>query len=212
MQTFRIVAFSVVSALLLLSSCSIRYHSGYRKTSEEPKINSALRQFQKVGDKQLFQTHIQAFDKEFSGLLLVKKTQKEQYRFVFLTHTGMKIFDAEQSNKGFQMHYIVSFLDKKMIKKVLSKDLKMLVQTPNFAESSFYKHRKDASLLVKRKKQSGFEYWKLDKQQLIWQENSSCLWRGTVLSYFYNGEKRLKHLRIKHKGIKLSWDLEPIKR
>ncbi len=212
MRTFRTVVFSVVSIFLLLSSCSIRHHSGYKKTSEQPNISAALQLFREVGDKQLFNAHIQAFDKEFSGLLLVKKTQKEQHRFVFLTHTGMKIFEAEQSNNSFQMHYIVSFLDKKMIKKVLFKDLEMLTQTPNLGESSFYKHRKDASFLIKRKKKPGFEYWKIDKEQLIWQENSSCLWKGTVLSYFYDADKHLKRLNIKHNGIKISWDLEPIKR
>lgn len=63
----------------------------------------------------LFKTRLQLAKEEFSGLLLVKQTASTEYRAVFTTETGFKVFDLTVRNDGYVMNYGVGPIEKKFI-------------------------------------------------------------------------------------------------
>ncbi len=210
MRNFLRIAFWLISSLLLFNACSIRHHSNYKKSSAfEIKENDFIaNHFQKV----LFNTQIHAFGNDVSGLLFIKLMAKEDYRFVFLTQMGMKIFDVELKRNQFEVHQLVSYLDKKSVRKVLENDLSLLIQTPIlFEKSSFFQHKEDGSLLLREKHLGKFYYYQYQEGLIMNKESSSAFFLGTKIKYFYKGGNLPQNILIKHSGINLEWELKPIK-
>jgi len=209
MKAFLRIVLGFISLSVALNSCSLRYHSDYKKTEafETQNQDFIAHNFQKV----LFKTQIQAFDKEVSGLLFIKQMKEDNYRFVFLTQIGMKIFDVELNKGKFTIHQLISYLDKKSVRKLLESDLKLLIQTPNTnTKTKFFEHKKDSSLLLRNKTKEGIFYYRYQKPQIQSKENSSFIFRGTTIQYSYSKSNIPDLIVIKHSGIHLQWKLKPI--
>jgi len=63
----------------------------------------------------LFKTRLKLAKEEFSGLLVVKQTSPDEYRTVFTTETGFKVFDLTARNDGYTLNYGVGPIEKKFI-------------------------------------------------------------------------------------------------
>lgn len=211
MKNFLNIALLSVSLFFILNACSLRHHSGYKETdSFELKENDFIaNHFQKV----LFKTQIQALGNQASGLLFIKLMQKDDYRFVFLTQLGMKIFDVEWDNNQFKVHYLISYLDKKAVRKIIENDLKLLIRTPLLEQKTNYFLSKDKKQYLLREKVSGeFYYYAYQDHKIILKEKSNTLFEKTQIQYFYNGGNRPREIKINHSGINIKWQLEPIKK
>ena len=211
MKSFLKTALFCISFLFILNSCSIRQHSGYKKTAafKTQENDFIAHHFQKL----LFNTQIEAFGKNISGLLFIKLIDKDNYRFVFLTQLGMKIFDAEINNGSFTIHYLISYLDKKSVRKLLENDLKLLVQTPTLSGSKkYFSHKNNSSLMLKEKKSGQYYYYQYQNKQIVLKEISGGIFRGTQAKYTYKDGGLPQRISIKHSGINLEWELRPIKK
>ncbi|NOQ91691.1 MAG: hypothetical protein GQ552_03120 [Flavobacteriaceae bacterium] len=76
----------------------------------------------------LYKAKINIYNKNFGGILIIKKIRKEHHRIVFTTETGNKIFDFEIINDDFKVNYIVNELNKKSILNTLQNDFRILVK------------------------------------------------------------------------------------
>jgi hypothetical protein len=75
----------------------------------------------------LFNTQIQVLKRSFSGLMVVKRLRKDAYRAVFMTETGLKLFDMEFDTVGqIKIHYVMDALNRKALLKPVSRDLELV--------------------------------------------------------------------------------------
>jgi hypothetical protein len=73
-------------------------------------------------------TTIDVMKNHFSGLMVIKSLTNGGYRVVFITEVGLKIFDMEfVSGKPVQVYYFMDALNKRILIRTLSADLRLLL-------------------------------------------------------------------------------------
>ena len=117
----------------------------------QPKVLNNLTQLEQVndikakplidismGEEKTFRAKVSGFDQEMSGLLVVKKLDKE-YRFVMVTDFGLKVFDLSlKSNAEYEFHHIMKHMDYEFLKNSLTLDMLMLLPIELNEEAEFY--------------------------------------------------------------------------
>jgi hypothetical protein len=63
----------------------------------------------------IFKSSLQISKQNFSGLLVIKETSPGEYRTLFTTETGFKVFDFTIKNNSYSINYAVGALNKKFI-------------------------------------------------------------------------------------------------
>ena len=63
----------------------------------------------------VFKSSLQLSKQNFSGLLVIKQTAPGEYRTIFTTETGFKVFDFTIKNDSYTINYAVGALNKKFI-------------------------------------------------------------------------------------------------
>src|SRR5688572_27397088 len=88
--------------VFLLGSCSLGHYNRLKKRShphfKADLSDSSLAPKPIFGDNFnsfLFKTNIRVYGRDFSGLLVTKQMEPEDYRVIFTTELGMKLFDFE---------------------------------------------------------------------------------------------------------------------
>jgi hypothetical protein len=118
-----------VILLFCLNSCSFGLLEGYQKTQQVPV--TPVSWFKTDSDHLLMNTTIDVMKNHFSGLMVIKSLPNDEYRVVFITEVGLKIFDMEfNAGKPVQVHYIMEAMNKRILVKTLSADMKLLLIQP----------------------------------------------------------------------------------
>lgn len=113
--------------IFLISSCGLTTMRGYMERS--PTIDVITNDYFSNAKKDyVYKANFDVFMHNFGGVLIIKKINNEQHRFVFTTEFGKKIFDFELINDDFKVNYILDDLNKKVIVNTLQKDLQLLVK------------------------------------------------------------------------------------
>jgi len=101
--------------------------------------------FSDVSKDYVYKAKINAFDKSFGGIFIVKKLDVNHHRIAFTTEMGNTIFDFEFQGKKLKINRILPEMDKKLLINVLKRDfLALIKEKPN--SSNFY--FKDGQTLV----------------------------------------------------------------
>jgi hypothetical protein len=109
--------------------CSFGLLEGYQKT-EQVSI-APVSWFKTDSDHLLMNTTIDVMKNHFSGLMVIKSLTNAGYRVVFITEVGLKIFDMEfVSGKPVQVYYFMDALNKKILIRTLSADLRLMLIQP----------------------------------------------------------------------------------
>ncbi len=120
---------SLAIVLFCLQGCSFGLLEGYRKT-EQVSI-TPVSWFKTDTGHLLMNTTIDVLKNHFSGLMVIKSQAGGGYRVVFITEVGLKIFDMEFiPGEKDNVHYIMDAMNKKVLVKTLSADLKLLLIQP----------------------------------------------------------------------------------
>lgn len=211
MRFLKIVLY-VLSFVIFLSACSLRHHSHFSSIEQYDfsEQDFIAHHFQKI----LFKTQIHAFGKSTSGLLYIKLMDKDHYRFTFLTQMGMKIFDAEIDKHQFKINQLISYLDKKGVRKILENDLRLLISQPasHATKQAVFLNTKEQQSLIREKANGQYYYYLYENQQLVLKEETGSIFKKTSIKYHYQGSGLPESIHIKHFGIKLEWQLIPIKK
>jgi len=197
-------------SLALINACALRFHTGYKKSVPfEPKgYDIVADEYQKLW----FKTEIEAYGKEASGLLLVKRVQHSDFRVVLMSHMGMKMFDVELKKDSFVVHYLISFLDKPSVRKLLRNDLSLLLQTPQHNQSRYFVHKKDSTQMLAQKNDGRYYYYQYRNRQLTQKESDGTCFKGTTIRYEYGGVGLPVQILIDHAGLDIHWKLSPVKK
>jgi hypothetical protein len=119
----------LVILCLFLNSCTFGLLEGYRET--KPVSITPVSWFKTDSDHLLMNTTIDVMKRHFSGLMVIKPLPGNAYRVVFLTEVGLKIFDMELApGEKVNVHYFMDALDKKILIRTLSADLRLLLVQP----------------------------------------------------------------------------------
>ncbi|MCX6296560.1 MAG: hypothetical protein NTX97_10930 [Bacteroidetes bacterium] len=103
----------------------------------------------------LFKTNITVYGKDFSGLLVTKQMSPKDYRVIFTTELGMKLFDFEFKDTAFTLHYCVPQFNKPKLLKVIQKDIEtLLMNNLSVKKTVDYIDENELYLLV----ESGYQY------------------------------------------------------
>jgi len=146
------------------------------------------------GKSTLYKSSIKLLQNEFSGILIIKNMGNLQYRFVFTTETGIKLFDYQIYKQKINVIYGLGPLKNKAITKHLGENLKMLLPANRHFTNYKLVKNEDYYLLSVQIKKNNFQYRTVKSENLI--------------SFQYTKKKKLKlsaDYFIKNKESNIPW-------
>ena len=151
--------------ILLLSGCSASLFNNYRvyDIPAAPDMDSCS-WFRKDTGRYLFQSSIDIYKRNFSGLLFIKPLN-ESHRILYITELGIKIFDLEFFRTGnFKIHYCLDEMNRKSITNTLGNDLSLMIY--NIADNGTAKvmqEKNEDRLAIKSEDERGTRYCLINK-------------------------------------------------
>lgn len=163
----------------------------------------------------LFKTNITVYGKDFSGLLVTKQMAPEDYRVIFTTELGMKLFDFEFKDTAFTLHYCVPQFNKPKLLKTIQHDIEILLM--NDVKGKIFEHFCDSknTLAVSKLKTEGmYNYYFVENssKHLVKIEHSKKRIKKTIFTLNKYENEFPTNILIKHCDIKLKIELNLLKK
>ncbi|MBN2669591.1 MAG: hypothetical protein JXR60_10215 [Bacteroidales bacterium] len=199
----------VFLSLLIISACQTPYHSGYRKADNPIASKDILVEHY---DKLWFNTHIEAFGKELSGILVIKNKPKNTRQMALVSPMGMTYFEVEQNDSTFEFKKILPFLDKTNVKLLLQSDIELLLAVPDTNnQDKYFEHKKLSRQLIRSQINGRLIYFEYGEYGIVKKELCNRIKIKTSINYEYQGRGLPQTINILHHGLPISWQLSPIK-
>ena len=201
----------VIVYTLLVSSCGVKLNN-YSSFSPDQSIDL----------KPIFQPELKEFvfdlsmtygkKKKNSGILAIVKDSIDTklYRTVFMAKTGLKLFDFSFTNDKMFVNHIIPQLDKKIIKKILEKDLRLLMEDINGAKPSMKQLSTPVTVLNEYRYKKRSDYYRLttDKSGQVMMVDQGKKNRSHVRMHIkYKEDMRPSEISIEHLRIPFSMRL-----
>lgn len=120
--------FLIISCLIWFVGCaSYSKKQNFQETSLTSKTYSNSF-FSNSSKDYIYKASIAVLDKNFSGLLIIKKIDVNTHRIAFTTEMGNKLFDFTFTENDFQVNYILEEMNKRFLINTLKSDFKALIQ------------------------------------------------------------------------------------
>jgi hypothetical protein len=195
---------------LLLGSCSFPILKGYQHGNETMDIEP-VSWFRTDSGYLLMNTRIDLMKNHFSGIMVIKSLPNLDYRVVFLTEIGLKIWDLEFSpGKPVKVVYIVEALNRGKVLKTLTQDLRLvLMPEPDRDVSVIMYHRSAGDWMLKyREKGRKYYYHYLPgtnkaSNALV----ASRLIKKAVADFYSRDGIRIDSVKLAHYNIKLRFQM-----
>jgi len=198
---------------ILFSACHFGHYGSLTKTatasaSLKPIFGDNFNSF-------LFKTNITVYGKDYSGLLVTKQMSPQNYRVIFTTELGMKLFDFEFKDTAFTLHYCVPQFNKPKLLKVIQKDIETILM--NDLNKKTFEYFSDSEMLYsihKTKNGKMDNYYFVEKSSLHLQKIEHAKKRrkktNFTLSNYQNDFPA--NILIQHHDIKLKIELNLLKK
>jgi len=147
------LAFLSLISVLIISSCATLKDSVKIGMSGNNSIDHVPHVIDSLADTHIFELQMNYKSDEFSGLLLMKKYGKENYRIVLTSHFGLTVFDMEVNKREYIVHYCIQPLNNKRALYLLRNDFSMLLK-PDFFSNIRYKLDSNKRLIALERKGS----------------------------------------------------------
>ena len=167
--------------------------------------------FSNTNTDYVYKAKIDIYGKNFGGILIIKKTEDNSHRVVFMTEFGNKLFDFLFENDRVIKNFIIEELDKKFIVNTLQNDFKLLVSQKNKVASQYDSGQEDIYKTIDDKQ---FNFYFINKKSSILDKIvSTSKTKEKVEVLFSNIESEIANtILIHHKNIKLNIALEIFKK
>jgi hypothetical protein len=163
----------------------------------------------------LFKTNITVYGKDFSGLLITKQMSPQDYRVIFTTELGMKLFDFEFKDTAFTLHYCVPQFNKPKLLKTIQEDIQILLMN-NLNGKSFeqLKDPKSTNTVYRTKEGRLYNYYCIEESSghLIKIEHSKKRVKKIIFTFSNFKNDFPNSIVIKHYNIKLQIELNLLKK
>jgi len=160
---------------------------------------------------QLFNMQIDFRKNHWSGLLLIKSVELDNYRLVFTTHFGMSLFDFEFDKGLFRINYCMEALNKKRVIQLLENDFRILLflnlNTGGNA-SNIYRHKTNPILEINKKEK--IYYLKDLKNETLLEIEAPHFFSSTRYEFADYVDRFPSVIRIKHSRIGIKMQLGKI--
>lgn len=134
--TFSLLALTV----LFLISCQPKAIKNLNRSQLPSDIKIDPMLSMRLEDELTFRANLKGFQQEMSGLLVLKKLEKE-YRFVMVTDFGLKVFDLSLKVGGEnEFHHIMKHMDYEFLKNSIVLNLLMLLPLDTLDSLEVYKN------------------------------------------------------------------------
>lgn len=163
----------------------------------------------------LFKTNITVYGKDFSGLLVTKQMSSQDYRVIFTTELGMKLFDFEFKDTSFTLHYCVPQFNQPKLLKTIQKDIEILLMNEVKGKTlETYTDPGNLYIIHKLKKGNMYNYYFTGKadQQLVKIEHSKKRTKKIIFTVDNYVDGFPNHILIRHYNIRLKIELNLLKR
>ena len=203
--------------LLLLGACHPGHYGRLNKTPVD-SLDYLKRPKPIFGDNFnsfLFKTNIRVYGHDFSGLLITKQVSPKDYRAIFTTELGMKLFDFEFHDTTFTLHYCVPQFNRPKLLQVIRKDIELLLM--NNIEYTVYDHYYSdprTSVVFRSAEGNRFNYYFFEDQtaNLVEIEQSSKRAKKVIFTLSEHKDGFPGHILIQHYDMKLKIELNLLKK
>lgn len=197
---------------LALSACTFGHYGRLNKVpgreSPKPIFGDNFNSF-------LFKTNITVYGKDFSGLLVTKQMAPQDYRVIFTTELGMKLFDFEFRDTSFTLHYCVPQFNRPKLLKTIRQDIEMLLMN-NLKAQTFenYTDPKGLYNVAKTKSEGMYNYYFTEQgsKHLVKIEHSKKRIKKTIFTLNRYENDFPQNVLIQHCDIKLKIELNLLKK
>jgi len=146
--------------------------------------------------------------------MIIKPFTRNNYRVLFISEVGIKIFDIEfLSNGDFRLHYCLDALNRRSVIKTLKNDIGlMLNNVPEDDKVKMMQDRQTGRTIIKSKDKTGKKYcFFADKANRV---NEIIQTRGIIKKvnmHFYSASGiAVDSIKISHYNIKLAINLSKL--
>lgn len=200
--------FQISLLFIFLNSCSLTTTRGLveQKIDKEYILNNY---FSDEKLDYLYKAKINIYNKNFGGILIIKKIKKEHHRVVFTTEIGNKIFDFEIIGNDFKVNYFSEDLNKNIVLKTLEDDFRILVKQHINVNKQFSSEFEKIYQSFYIQNDNYYFYSKQTKQlsKII---NTNKNKEKTVFSFNQVENHLASSIVLEHKNFKLKIDLTAI--
>ncbi len=200
--------------LLFFSACNLGHYGKLAKVenSSEDSLKSI---FGNNFNSFLFKTYIVVYGKNYSGLLVTKQIEPNDYRIIFTTELGMKLFDFEFKDTTFTLHYCVPQFNNPRLLKVIQKDFQIILMNEikdKKIEKYIDSEKKFDIYKLKSKKMYNYYFVNKESKNIDKIEHSKKRVKKTTFTLhdYENGFPNT--ILIKHHDIKLMIELISLKK
>lgn len=144
-----------------MAGCSFSLVNNFQRIPEAPiSRNEVIPWFQGDTNRFLFHAGIDIYRNHFSGLMIVKPFTDTSHRVLFITETGIKIFDMEFFRSGdYQMHYCMEVINRRSVIRMLKNDIGLMLNSiPESAETTMLKDRQTGRTVIRSKDNRGVTF------------------------------------------------------
>ncbi|WP_313112035.1 hypothetical protein [Aequorivita sediminis] len=211
------IRFLVISLSLVfsLTSCSLKTTEGLRPIdlNEVAKLNKVVENqyFSNPEIDYVYKAKIKVYNKNFGGILIVKKIGPINHRVVFTTEFGSKLLDFQFDGDKFTKNFIVEDLDKEFIINILRDDFKLLITEKSGVLEAF---SSESHYVYKAQSEERFNYYFFEKETGKLQKiiNTTKRKEKVEVNFSSTEQEIADIISIKHNNFKLTIDLEKFKK
>jgi hypothetical protein len=208
---------------LLLSSCLICIFAGchyghYKRLKPYASVHAtspaALTPiFKDSFQSFLFKTNMSLYSRDFSGLLITKQIEPKDYRVVFTTELGMKLFDFEFKDTAFTLHYCTSQFNRPIILKTIRKDIEILLMN-DLNKIEVLADKQDLYTVYRTNIDKNYNYYFVENasKNLVKIEHAVKKKKKIVYTLDNYLDNFPNHILIRHTDIKLKIELNLLKK
>ena len=197
-----------ILAISLFSCKSYEVKSGFvpRKAVEQ---NIQNLYFADPAKDYVYKTQIDAYGKNYGGIMIMKKVSDSTHRVVLATDFGNKLLDFELSADAHHVNYIVDELDRKIIVRTLVEDLRILLSINQTAEEEFRTESAQVYKILSGKNR--LYYFKNNSTQLLAKIVKASRTKEKVTFTFDSKNTTfVENITIQHTNIRLRIKLNQI--
>ncbi len=197
--------FQISLLFFILSSCSLSTTRDLVEQSVDNKL--VLNNY--FSDKKvdyLYKARISIYNKNFGGVLIIKKIGEAHHRIVFTTEMGNKIFDFEIINDDFKVNQINDELNIKMVLKTLESDFQILVKQYINVNKKFNSEF-DYVYQSIFKKNNNYYFYKKETKHLSKIISTSKNKEKFIINFAQIKNEIAGNIILEHKNFKLKIDL-----
>lgn len=197
----------------ILPSCSPNYLKDYTEVEETHLNRPAV--FDHSFLKVTYKTNLTVMGNQLTGILLIKKTKDEEYRFVFLSEIGLKYFDLginDSSDKQeFTTHYLMPALNRGETKNILFSDFsKLIASNLPIGNTAYYKQTKTGNIALKYNNSKSVYIFDAENktiESILWK--NSITGKSEIILSDYN-TKNPEKIEIRNKKYSLRMEMKEI--